>query len=312
MANANKAVRILSLVGLFFVSFIFFLYFTFPYGVLKEAITAPINKNSDFNVRIGNLDPKFPLGVHAEDVLVFTDKGRKDLKIHNIDISLSILRLLIGRLHFNVDVGSKNGGELNLGLSFGIWALLTGGANIPAISLESDNFAIDGILDFALSSLGTSPNISPLLQPLLNQILLTGNLNGSADIDLDMSDPQTSSGELDLSISGASLIIEDPAMNIAPQNFSRFVARGKMENGSLIIDKASGLTSQEMKIDLDGKVSFNKVIEASPIDVNLAVELKDGLQENFALIIELAMGGKGGRGKVRFAGTIGNPDIIKM
>ena len=51
---------------LFGFSFTLFLYLTFPYEVLKEAVAAQISKATGYNVQIGDMSVALPLGIKGE------------------------------------------------------------------------------------------------------------------------------------------------------------------------------------------------------------------------------------------------------
>ena len=53
----KRTLRIFGLIGLFFVSFLVFLFLTFPYEVLKETVAAEVSKATGYLVRIGDLGP---------------------------------------------------------------------------------------------------------------------------------------------------------------------------------------------------------------------------------------------------------------
>jgi type II secretion system protein N len=311
----EKLKKILNGTGLallFVISFCFFLYFSFPYGVLKEAITAEVNKSSPFNFRIEKFGPSFPLGFSATGVGVASKTSNRRLEIQSVSVDVSLLSLLIGRLGTAISVTSKTGGKLNLGLRIGIFSAIKGNYLPSRITLDANNFAIDDYTAFGMSLLANDASMNPMVAPLLSQIGIKGALNGKVDIDLDTSEATQSKGSIELGLAKAELTIDDPSLDIGEQKFDKFIVRANMDKGKLVIDDKSGLKSQGIILELNGKVDLKEAISASLLNLNLVLKLDKQLKDNFGFIVDAAMGGQNGEAKMQILGTIAQPRTVAM
>lgn len=132
----SRPVRITGMIGLFFISFLFFLYFTFPYGVLKEALRSQIATATGIDVRMKTMGPKFPVGVSADEIEIRSPGSDVPLKFKQVKISVSLLNLLIGRLGVGIGLVDGAGGTLNAGAKLGLFGLMSGDA-FPGLSLST-------------------------------------------------------------------------------------------------------------------------------------------------------------------------------
>ena len=302
----------LGLIGLGAVSFLFFLYLTFPYQVLKESITSSLNKQTSVNIRIGELSSHFPIGVELDNLKISVPGQVKTLTVKHVVASVSLWRFFLGQLGLSFELESNNKKTLEVDLVFKLFSLINGVVAPSKISLESDGFEIDGYLDFALANIASGPGANPLLSGLLTQIQLVGNLVGSAELDLDMNSPTRSKGQMMLRLADGMLTINDPSLNIAPQKFSKFVLQSQMRDAKFEINNNSGFVTQEMNVDLDGYIDLKNNFEDSQLNVNLSVKLDKSLKQSLGLIVEIVMGGRDGQGKIRIVGPIVRPKTIKI
>src|SRR5690606_32154325 len=125
----KKYLETIVLSGLFLVCFVFFLFLTFPYEVLKETIAAEISSASGYNIQIGELGPRLPLGVEVGKVSVDLPDGSRGLHFNRITADLSILSLLIGSIapELRVTIGQ---GTLNFKSDISVFDAI-GGAQLP-------------------------------------------------------------------------------------------------------------------------------------------------------------------------------------
>ena len=310
--SVPKVFSRLGLIGLGVFSFLFFLYLTFPYQVLKESITSSLNKQTSYNIRIGELSSHFPIGVELDNLKISSPGQINSLTVKRVVASVSLWRLLLGQLGLSFELESSNKKTLDVDLVFKIFSLMDGVVAPSKISLASDGFQIDGYLDFALTNIASAPGANPLLSGLLTQIQLVGKLVGSAELDLDIDSPNRSKGEMLLRLADGMLTINDPSLNIAPQKFSKFVLQSQMKDAKFEIDENSGFVTQEMNVDLDGRIDLKNNFADSQLNVNLSVKLDKSLKQSLGLIVEIVMGGQDGQGKIRIVGPILRPKTNKI
>ena len=110
---------IISMIVLFVFSLLFFLYLSFPYGVMKEALSSQIQVATGITVRMESLGPAFPFGFSASDVEIY--KGRSPrVKVKEITAKVSLLQLLMLRLGVSVEAEDMKGGDLAVTVGYGL------------------------------------------------------------------------------------------------------------------------------------------------------------------------------------------------
>lgn len=103
-------------VAIAIVSFLLFLYWTFPYNVLKERAITAVEQNlgGDYEFKVGDLSSSFFTGVVLKDVKIFK-RGDKPLLLwsaERVKVRASLGSILFGRLSLSFSLKSK-GSRLN-------------------------------------------------------------------------------------------------------------------------------------------------------------------------------------------------------
>lgn len=290
---------------LFFLGFLIFFLFTFPYGVLKEAIVSEISQATGFTVRVKEMGPSFLVGVDASGVRISTADGSAQMELKSMDASVSLLSLFIGQAKVNVELVSRNNGTLDTSVSWGIWQLLVDKNYVPKhISLEAKDFELGGIVNVALAHSAKTAN--DMIKDLLVQLIFQGNLSGQSEIKLAIDDPLQSSGDVELKIDKASLDLANPTLVVAKQNFKRAIVKASLKGGRLQIDNKSGFETQEIKTDVRGVVSLKNPFQNSILDITIPLKLEGTLKDNFGFILSV-VGGSEGQLNYKISGSIARP-----
>ena len=306
----KKPMRTAGFVLFFIVSFIFFLYFTFPYEVLKETIASEVSAASGFNVRIGKLDSKFPIGIEAKDVVIGAGSD-KAVQISKLKARVSVLWLLVGRISVSTEIQDKGGGVLSADVALNAFKLIFSQNFIPSyVELECEQFSIGQWIDFTLTVLSKGSNMNPLVGPLLTKLGFIGKLKADVEVDLDSSDPAQSSGKADIQLKDATLILSDPTFNLPDQKFSKASIQAKMSQGSLVVEKGSGFFANDFVLEMNGKMLLKALLSKSTLDFGVKISLKKALKEQFGSILDAIMGGsKEGEINIKISGNLSNPNI---
>lgn len=311
--KASKPVKMLGLGLLFFGSFLFFLYFTFPYGVLKEALRSQIASATGYDVRMKSLSPKLLIGITADEVEVHAPGTDVPLKFKKVKAGVSVFNLLIGRLGVELTLLEPSGGELTAGIKFGLFGLMSGDPMPRSISLTSEKFALDGITKFLLSSKANAADANPMVAPLLKKIGMVGELSADVDFSIDSSDPSRSKGSADVRLNKAILKLNDPALSLPDQQFSKAQIKATLENGVLNVDQTSGLTAQELDLSLKGKINVKANMMASLIDMSLGIKLDKGLKDSFGFLVDAFTGStSNGEVSLQVRGPLASPNVTKF
>lgn len=299
----------LGMVALFCFSFIVFLYWSFPYGVLKEALSSQIQVATGMNVRMADLGPAFPVGFNASDVEI-SGGGDAKVSFKAISVKLSIWQLLLLRLGINLDIEAGNKGDLDLGIAFGLGSLISGKSMLPShMTLNADSFPLDGIVSYAIKQAVASGVGGPVAGPIISALGFRGKLNGSAAVDLDSTSMSQSSGDVKLNFKDSALLLNDPSIGLPDQVFKSAQITASMANGMLKVDPASKFASDELMFGVEGKIGVKNVINQSDLDLKLAVKLSGGLGEKFGWVMDGLSSGasKGGNLNLQLRGTLGAP-----
>ncbi len=293
--------------GLFIVSFLIFFLFTFPYGVVKEAVLGEVAQATGLNIRVKEIGPSFPIGIDAEGLKLSTQDGVAQVEYPSVDVTVSVLPLLIGRVTFNLELVSKNKGLLEASVTFGLFQLIARKDMVPSyFSLEAKDFELGPLANLGL--LEKSKTSNDMVKDLMTQIVFAGNLSGSAEIKLASSEPIQSTGKLDLQLKKATLDLNNPNLVVARQNFEKALIKGNLQGGKLTIDPNSALNSQELKVAFKGNSVLRNPIESSVLDFGIGIKLEGTLKDNFGFIMSVIGGNEVG---VNYAitGNMGRPNF---
>lgn len=293
--------------GLFIVSFLIFFLFTFPYGVVKEAVVGEISQATGLNIRVKEIGPSFPIGVDAEGLKIATQDSMAQVEFQSADVTMSILPLFIGRASFNVELVSKNKGVLEASATFGLLQLITQKDMVPSnISLESKDFELGPIVTLLLREKSKTAN--DMVKDLMTQITFLGNLTGKAEMKLVASEPIQSTGTVDLQLKKATLDLNNPNLVIARQNFEKALVKASLQSGKLTIDPNSALNSQELKVAFKGNSVLRNPFESSLLDFMIGIKLEGTLKDNFGFIMSVVGGNEGGV-NYTINGNLGRPNF---
>lgn len=294
-------------VCLFLLTFLVFFFFTFPYGVLKEAIISEVSQATGYTIRVKEMGPSFLLGADASGIKISTPDGMAQMELESVDATISVLSLLIGRATVNLELVSRNQGSLDAQASWSLWQLAFDKNFIPSrIELEAKEFEIGGLVNMLLYTASRSAN--DMVKDLIAQIVFQGNLSGQSKIKLAIDEPIQSTGNVELQLEKASLDLANPNLVVARQTFKKALIKADLQGGKLTLDDKSGLESQEVKIDLRGSTVLRNPVPSSLLDLGFGLTLEGSLKENFGVILSV-VGGNEGQLKYQITGTLDRPNF---
>ncbi len=303
--QTRKVINSAWYVALFFIAFLIFFLFTFPYGVLKEAIVSEISQATGFTVRVKEMGPSFLVGMDASGVRIATADGSAQVEIKSIDVSVSLLNLFIGQAKVNVELISKNNGSLESSVTWSIWQLAIDRNYVPKhIALEANDFELGGLVNVALHHVARTAN--DMFKDLLLQLIFQGNLSGSSEIKLAIDEPLQSTGNVELKIDKASLDLANPSLAVAKQTFKKALVKASLQSGKLSLDNKSGFETQEIKADFRGSTTLRNPFSNSLMDLVIALKLEGTLKDNFGFILSV-VGGNEGQLNYQITGTLARP-----
>lgn len=303
--NKNKLLTISAYGMLFFISFVFFVYITFPYQVLKEFISTQVFKYSGVNLRIEDLRPSLPLGVKLKNIKMNIGTTDDVLNIPRIQIKLGLLSLLIGNFNFKLHMIEEKGGSVDIQIVHSLLQILNGKMSFPSVcKFNLKKFNIENLVSFILNIVVKQVN-NPLLGPFLSQINIKGALNGKGVLNFNSSNIAKSYGDISISVIDGRFQINDVNLNIAEQKFNKALIKAVLKQGVLKIDNNSGLQSNELGINLSGELSLKPVILNSNVKVDIDLWLDGELKNQFGFIIDALTGSVGARANIKLLGSLG-------
>lgn len=310
----SKPLQYLCYVVLFLLSFLLFVYLTFPFNILKESLVMKLNKTTGLSISVYELSPSLLLGMEAKGVSLKSSTGR-EVKFAEIGVSLSTLHLFIGRLRCVLEVYDAKENPLEVTAGFGLFSLisnLTGGkAPLPEqITIKSQNYGLDTLTAYALSSYAAKPSTNPLVVPLLEQMEVRGNFNADIALDLDLEDPTASDGKLDINIDQFVLAMKATDFTIDDQKFEKAVVKADMSGGSLKIQEGSEFSSQDISMRISGDLNLKTPLLNSAMNLAIPLQIKGALKDQFGFLIDAMLKGTSdGNIPLQVRGTLLRPSV---
>lgn len=310
----SKPLQYFGYIVLFVVSFLFFIYLTFPFNILKESLVMKLNKTTGLNVSVYNLSPSLLLGVAAQGVSLKSSTG-KEVKFSEIDVSLSALRLFIGQLHCVLEVKDAQENPLEVSAGFGLMSLISnlrgGKPPLPErITVSAKNYGLNDLTGYAISSYAANPATNPLIVPLLEQVEVRGSLNANVALHLDLEDPTASDGSLDVSIDKFVLAMNAPDFTIDDQKFEKAAVKADLSAGSLKIQEGSEFSSQDIAVKINGDLNLKTPLLNSAMNLAIPLQIKGALKQQFGFLIDAMLKGTSdGNIPLQVRGTLMRPSV---
>lgn len=277
------------------VSFVFFLYLTFPYEVLKETAILKASDATGLSLEIGELGPSFPLGFKGKEIKVSSTDYQ--LRFKSAVVSLSFLSFFIGKARVDLSLEDSKNGHLDCEVALSIFDLIQGFYWPSNIYMKSEKFLFGQLVDFALNQQAQSPGVNLMVKPWLESVDVDGQLDADIDLTIDSSDLKSSAGTAVVKLQNTVLKSLNPNLPIPDQIFTKALIESKLQNGVLTISNKSGFVSQDLAINISGKVLQKPQLAKSTIDFNLGIVLAEPLQEQFGIIFD-ALAQRETKGKV--------------
>jgi hypothetical protein len=312
MIDKFKSPKVIAMsAGLFIASLLFFLYLSFPYGVLKEAIASQVQMATGVTVRMESFGPSFPFGFSADGVEIY--KGQSPhFKLKSVTARLSIWQLFLARLGVSVEIEDPKGGDLDVGVAFGLFDLIGGNGGLPSIvTMSSKGFAIDSLTSFGIQAAVDSGVGGPMAGPLLAKLGLRGKLSGAIDLRLNGKVPSQTTGDIKVNLTDAVLVLSDPSLNFPDQSFKTAQISASVQGGSVNVDPSTRLITADLEMGIDGKVALRPQMPNSDLSLKAFIKLQGLLGDQYGMILDGLSNGmsKGGMLNLQIAGTLGAPQV---
>jgi type II secretion system protein N len=291
--KSKKFLRVISYILLGIFSFLFFLYFTFPYGVLKEVLVVQVADNmgrSGMPIRlsIGSLKPYWFTGVQLQNVN-FTNRNESKVsaKFPEITARLQLLPLLIGKVKVNAEITQAKG-NFEASVTVPILSLVRGTGVPSSAEIQFTDFSLEPFLQHGIAIVKQSKDTAAILiGPLLAKTTAGGSLFGKLNLEnADTSSFARAIGTVKLNLQNGYLHIADETLKIPRQNFKTANLDLRYESAAISFGKDSKFSAEDLDIGLSGKIDIPETPGTPPI-ANLELELgmRGQIEKNLGQII---------------------------
>jgi type II secretion system protein N len=274
-------------------SFFFFLYLTFPYGVLKEVfvdrVTQEIQKSGlPVRLSIENLDPYWITGIELKNLNVNNvTMDSVNLKLSRVRLYVNPFALLFGRLSVRLNL-NQGDGSARVKLSIPITTLMNGHPSPRSANIELKNFAVDPFFNHALAIVAGSKDPAMLLiAPLVSKTSIGGKLTG--EVAFANPNPEhfgDATGTFEVSVGDGFLHINDQTLKIRKQSFKTASLDLKFEGNALVVGKDTRFAAEDIEIALDGKFILPDLSrQATQAELNFELTMRDKIQESLGFIV---------------------------
>lgn len=296
-----KTVSLYAFVGI--VSFLLFLYLSFPFNVVKEVLVGKVNEvfiQSKLPVRmtVGNFGLKFPVGLALEDIQVNNvNDPSASIKIGKASVVLSVLSPLWGRVSADLRLEQSGGSvdvEVNQSIRGIISTLNSRSFKLPGgyLRLEFKKFELKPLIASALAYVrsGNNPALQTI-QPFL-RTEISGLLSGKMGLEVPTSSDSAEGieSDVDLRINNAYFEMKDETLAIPRQDFSDAVIKAKLAKKSLEILPETKIISNDLGVQLSGRMSVSDRMDVTDVKLNLGLSLKGKIEENFKTLLPVLLG----------------------
>lgn len=291
--RSKRASRGLGYLALGLSSFLFFLYVTFPYGVIKEVIVDKVTQaiqQSGLPIRlsIGTLEPYWLTGIEMENVtLTNITSQTANLRMGIVRARLRPLSLFAGKLGIGLYL-TQVGGNLEVIATVPLSTLLSQQPMPDAVEVELNSFAVDPFFHHALAfAAGSKDPAMVLVAPLLAKTSIGGKLSGRIDFQND--NPEhfgNAMGTFEITVADGFLHIADETLKIRRQSFETAEIDLKFEDNALQIGEQTRFAAEDIEIGLNGRLSLPNLSRQSPqANFNLELTMRDKIEESLGFIV---------------------------
>lgn len=118
MIDKKKLIRLLSFAGYFAAVFLLFLFLLFPFDRVKTRLESEIRRNTDLELTIAHISPRFFNSFRLSDVVVSNKQGKVLFESPSVSTTVSLFSLLRGNLGLGLKTNAY-GGDLQVKLRQG-------------------------------------------------------------------------------------------------------------------------------------------------------------------------------------------------
>jgi|GEM_PF-679373 len=312
--RSHPVLRAVLFVALGIFSFLFFLYLTFPYGVIKEVVVSTVTDTLrkagvPVRVSIGSLRPYWFTGLEVQNVQVTNAADpNANLKIGEARVRLSVLPLLLGKATVNARV-TQAGGAMEVRVDMPLLAAARGAQSPSFAKVTFDRFALDPLANHGLAyARGSKDPAMVLVLPLLAKTTAGGSLTGNVVLEnSDVMNFTRAKGSVRIDVADAFLHIDDATLKIPKQSFKDAKIDAKFENNAVVLTDVK-FKAEDIGVGLIGRVSLPEMQDNPAVaDLDFDLSMHGEIEKNLGFILPNMMRCKpltGGELKAKLTGPV--------
>ena len=283
----------LGYLGLFLCFFIVFLYLTFPYDAVKNALVNQIEQSAPVRIEIEKLTPYRVTGLRAQNVRISSAEEPYDLlfRVDSARVRMHLLPLLAFTIRADVDLYSFGGGIAG------------------QVVWKGSQIAMGGnFKDLDLARIGADKQLKKY-----GEIRITGKLDGNFETYFNNQERTRNRGKIRLEYRNLKIANSTILGNTFPEIVFKdpSVIQLSLTNRFFRIDEWS-LTSDNLDIKATGRITLRDQIENSRFNLKFSVKPSEVVEDSFGMFgMLLPEADDEGYYNFTFSGTAKNPKFKK-
>ena len=291
--KGNRLSRVIAYTAIGVSSFFFFLYVTFPYGVIKEVIVDRVTQDiqkSGLPVRlsIGSLEPYWFTGIELENVSINNiTLDSANLRLGKVRVYVNPFAIVLGRVAASIYL-TQVGGSATIDFYLPILSVIKGNPSPSQATVELKSFSLDPFFNHALAlAAGSKDPAMILIAPLVNTTSIGGNLSGTVKFTNSNTEHfGNAKGNFELSIADGFLHIDDQTLKIRKQSFTTANLDIRFESNALILGEQTKFAAEDIEISLNGRITLPDLSkQQAQANLNLELTMRDKIQDSLGFIV---------------------------
>ncbi len=284
---------VFSYFGLFAIFFFVFLYITFPYDAVKNAVVAQIESKAPVSVQIDKFSPYRMTGFEVQNVMITNDldKSQVYFQVDKARVRMHILPFLSGKLKADYDLYGMGGGVAGQ-------MILKGSEFAIAANFKGLDIARAGA-DKQLKQFG--------------EVRINGTMDGKMELYLNSEDKKASQGMVRFEYRNLRMMNSTILQNKLPDILFKdpAVVQFSLKNRNMTIDEWN-LSSENLEVKASGRITLREKIENSRFNMKFSVKPSEAIEDSFgAFVMVLPEPDNDGFYNFTFSGTAKNPKFKK-
>ena len=294
--------------------FIFFVIFSFPFGLVKIHLEHQLSTYVHPRAQIESIRFNGPLSLKINNLVLPANNNQASdsLSINKLAFGVSLLKLFAGKMNFWLYIDNKQKGKLDLSFSVSLFDLLSAKVTPIDLSFFCNNFALDSIIAYGVDFYARSSAANPLISPFLKQLSFYGSINSDVNFAFKDGNWINISGKANISSNNLKFSSSDPNLQIPEQLFEEAKIDLTSNEGAINIADTTKFKSQQLSLSLAGQIKLNKDLKQSNLKLEIPLEMSGDILNQLGVIVQMTLLRQDtwdGKAKINISGNILSPRI---